>query len=69
MTTTTTLTGANATAFEFDAVVTVNYMPFKSTICQFNNKKITRERLIFDWKEAQQEQGIRVVRRKACGEI
>ena len=46
--------------------VEVNYDPFKFIIAKFNNEKISRERLIFDWREEQREQGIKSTKVIKC---
>jgi len=63
VTTTTTQTNTSLSVSE-TAIPFINYAPFRSAARQFINKKITRERLIFDWREAQKEQGIRATQLK-----
>jgi hypothetical protein len=63
MTMTTTQTGSNVSVSE-KALPVINYAPFRSAARRFTNEKITRERLVFDWREAQQEQGIRAAQLK-----
>ena len=62
MTTTTTQMGSEVSTSE--VAIPINYRPFRSAARQYINGKITRERLVFDWREAQKEQGIRATRLK-----
>jgi len=62
VTTTTTQIGSEVSTSEVS--IPINYRPFRSAARQYINRKITRERFVFDWREAQQEQGIRATQLK-----
>ena len=64
--TTTTTTAINADVSIPKEEQLINYKPFRSAIRQYINGKITRERFCCDWRTEQQEQRIRVTRRKVC---
>jgi len=63
---TTTATAVNTEVSVSHAEPKVNFARFRSTIRQYINGRITRERFLCDWRTEQQEQGIRATRRKVC---
>jgi hypothetical protein len=62
MTATATMSNTAVSVSVSKAAKTFNYAPFRSTIRQYINEKITRERFICDWGIEQREQGIRATR-------